>query len=121
MKCLTIVLAMLLMLAGSTQGAIVVSQPGDANLDGNVNVSDLGVLATNYGVGGGFEWGDGDFNGNGLVDVSDLGILATNYGNIYPIVVDPTNDVPEPSTFAIWCILGGLGMIAVRRRRQQLA
>jgi len=23
--------------------------------------------------------------------------------------------VPEPSTFIIWCILGGLGLIAARR------
>jgi len=29
--------------------------------------------------------------------------------------------VPEPSTLAIWGILGGLGMIAARRRRKRLA
>ncbi|MEA1952115.1 MAG: hypothetical protein U9N87_12070, partial [Planctomycetota bacterium] len=54
--------------------------PGDANRDGSVDVSDLGILATNYDAGSGFEWGDGDFTGDGLVDVSDLGVLATNYG-----------------------------------------
>ena len=53
--------------------------PGDANGDGVVNVSDLGILATNYGTGDA-QWHDGDFTGDNLVDVSDLGILATYYG-----------------------------------------
>ena len=33
---------------------------GDANDDGIVDVSDLGILATNYGAGSGFGWSDGD-------------------------------------------------------------
>jgi hypothetical protein len=53
---------------------------GDANLDGTVNVGDLGVLATNYGMTSGADWNQGDFDGNGTVDVGDLGTLATNYG-----------------------------------------
>jgi hypothetical protein len=55
------------------------SVPGDATNDGKVDVSDLGILAANYG-GTGKSWGTGDFNGDGKVDVSDLGILAANYG-----------------------------------------
>jgi len=54
--------------------------PGDANNDGKVDVSDLGILAANYGVTAGAVWSRGDFNGDGKVDVSDLGILAANYG-----------------------------------------
>jgi hypothetical protein len=54
--------------------------PGDANLDGKVDVSDLGILAANYGTTAGATWDKGDFNGDGKVDVSDLGILAANYG-----------------------------------------
>ncbi|MBN2291128.1 MAG: CotH kinase family protein, partial [Pirellulales bacterium] len=57
---------------------------GDANLDGKVDVSDLGILASNYGTGSGFGWGDGDFTGDGQVDVSDLGILAAHYGTSIP-------------------------------------
>jgi hypothetical protein len=53
--------------------------PGDANLDGMVDVGDLGILAANYG-GSNKNWLQGDFNGDGLVDVGDLGILAANYG-----------------------------------------
>jgi len=56
------------------------SVPGDANGDGKVNVVDLGILATNYGVTGTATWGMGDFNGDTNVNVVDLGILATNYG-----------------------------------------
>jgi hypothetical protein len=52
---------------------------GDANLDGAVDVGDLGILAANYG-GTGKTWAQGDFNDDGAVDVGDLGILAANYG-----------------------------------------
>jgi len=54
--------------------------PGDANKDGKVDVSDLGILAANYGTTSGAAWAMGDFNNDGKVDVSDLGILAANYG-----------------------------------------
>jgi uncharacterized protein (DUF2141 family) len=45
-----------------------------------VDVSDLGILAANYGMTSGATLDKGDFNGDGKVDVSDLGILAANYG-----------------------------------------
>jgi hypothetical protein len=58
--------------------------PGDANRDSKVDVSDLGILAANYGqvitASTGDSWAYGDFNADGKVDVSDLGILAANYG-----------------------------------------
>jgi T5SS/PEP-CTERM-associated repeat protein len=53
---------------------------GDANLDGRVDVGDLGILAANYGVTSGAIWSMADFNGDAKVDVGDLGILAANYG-----------------------------------------
>lgn len=54
--------------------------PGDTNIDGAVNVTDLGNMASNYGVTSGATWADGDFNGDGRVDVTDLGNLASNFG-----------------------------------------
>jgi hypothetical protein len=54
--------------------------PGDANVDGKVDVGDLGILAANYGRTGDAIWTMGDFNGDGKVDVGDLGILAAHYG-----------------------------------------
>jgi hypothetical protein len=50
---------------------------GDANLDGKVDIDDLGSLATHWQSGG--AWTDGDFDYNGVVDVNDLGLLATNW------------------------------------------
>jgi hypothetical protein len=51
---------------------------GDANHDRIVDVSDLGVLATNWQTSDKL-FSEGDFNYDGVVDVSDLGILATNW------------------------------------------
>jgi hypothetical protein len=53
---------------------------GDTNLDGKVDVTDLGNLASNYGAASGAFWQQGDFDYNGAVDVTDLGDLASNYG-----------------------------------------
>ncbi len=50
---------------------------GDANLDGQVDVTDLGALATNWQTSA--PWTGGDFNYDGFVDVTDLGALATNW------------------------------------------
>ncbi|MBI1367308.1 MAG: hypothetical protein GC162_01500 [Planctomycetes bacterium] len=50
---------------------------GDANFDGVVDVSDLVVLAGNFGLNGG--WANGDFNGDGKVDIGDLVVLAQNF------------------------------------------
>jgi len=54
--------------------------PGDANLDGKVNVYDLAVLANNYAFSG-KGWTDADFTGEGTVNVFDLALLANNYGH----------------------------------------
>ncbi len=50
---------------------------GDANLDGQVDISDLGKLATAWQTSG--WWVNGDFDYSGFVDISDLGKLATNW------------------------------------------
>ena len=71
---------------------------GDANGDGKVDVSDLGVLATHYGAISGATWADADFNRDDKVDVSDLGILATAYGDTSYATV------PEPTTLSLLCL-----------------
>jgi hypothetical protein len=60
-------------------GAVVIkyTYEGDANLDGAVNVADLGILATNWQRPGG--WSRGDFNYDGTINVADLGMLSTNW------------------------------------------
>jgi hypothetical protein len=80
----------------------------DANHDNRVNVIDLGLLASHYGMNGGANWEMGDFNGDGKIDVQDLGILASNYGTDFSGAVL----VPEPATLAILV----LGFAAIRPR-----
>lgn len=52
--------------------------PGDANLDGCVDVGDLGILGAHYGMTG-TTWATGDFNGDRIVDIGDLAILGYYY------------------------------------------
>jgi hypothetical protein len=54
--------------------------PGDLDLDGDVDLGDLGILLAHYGMSGGATYGDGDISGDGAVDLSDLGALLANYG-----------------------------------------
>jgi hypothetical protein len=51
---------------------------GDANLDGGVDITDLGILATNWQQSG-RSFSHGDFDYSDTVDITDLGILATNW------------------------------------------
>ncbi len=87
--------------------------PGDANSDGSVDVTDLGILATNYGGTSGLEWSDGDFTGDGAVDVNDLGILATYYGTTDSIAV------PEPSMLLLIAL--SASALAWKRRSRKPA
>jgi T5SS/PEP-CTERM-associated repeat protein len=52
--------------------------PGDANLDGQVTIADLGILAANWQQPGKM-WIEADFNGDGMVTIADLGILAAHW------------------------------------------
>ncbi|HSV14602.1 MAG TPA: LamG-like jellyroll fold domain-containing protein, partial [Tepidisphaeraceae bacterium] len=64
----------------SGQTEVRYTLPGDTNLDGAVDVADLGALATNYGLTSGATWAQGDVNYDGAVNVGDLGMIATSYG-----------------------------------------
>jgi hypothetical protein len=84
---------------------------GDADLDGKVDIADLGRLASNWQLGG--VWSSGDFDYNGTVDVNDLGLLAGNWqagvGNpLGPSFQDalssmglPSASVPEPASVGL--------------------
>jgi hypothetical protein len=60
--------------------------PGDLNLDREVSLADLVLLAQAYGSKpGDSNWNpNADINGNGIVDLADLVILAQHYGQHYP-------------------------------------
>ncbi len=96
---------------------------GDANLDGQVDISDLGALATAW-QSASF-WTGGDFNYDGFVDISDLGMLATNWQ--LGVAGSPAFSfeqslaslglanvsVPEPASTG----LAGLGLVGLLSRR----
>jgi uncharacterized lipoprotein YddW (UPF0748 family) len=99
---------------------------GDANLDGRVDIADLGILAANWQQSGRF-WHHGDFSYTGTVDIADLGILAGNWQagvsggssmsfaealamfDVFDGVV-----VPEPACLSL---LGIAGLLSLRRAR----
>lgn len=106
---------------------VTAALPGDANVDGTVNFSDLLALARNFGSSG-RSWADGDFGGNGSVQFDDLLALARNFGStlvLGEIVIDANASfdsdwalaqsvVPEPAALAG---LAALSLAAARRRR----
>jgi hypothetical protein len=51
---------------------------GDANLDQQVNIADLGILAANWQATPRY-WHQGNFNYDDAVNIADLGILAANW------------------------------------------
>jgi hypothetical protein len=125
---------------GPTQTEVRFTLLGDTNLDGKVDVTDLGNLASNYGATSGATWVQGDTNYNGAVDVSDLGNLASNYGGQLATspsfggggsaepaamvasslasvaTVSSSAAVPEPASLGL-IGLGAVGLLGRRRRR----
>jgi hypothetical protein len=66
---------------GLTSSAVLVkfTYAGDANLDGQVDIGDLGLLAGAWQQLTGKTWFDGDFTFDGAVDIGDLGLLSGNW------------------------------------------
>lgn len=95
---------------------------GDTNLDGQVDISDLGRLASSWQSSG--TWIDGDFNYDGFIDISDLGALASNWqagvtdpaslGEAMSALALPADagSVPEPGA----CVLAVCACIAMSGR-----
>lgn len=91
-----------------TNGNVVVSYPGDTNLDGSVGFDDLVTLARNYGRSNA-TWSMGDFNNDGTVAFDDFVTLARNYGNNVNINPPPpsivaalaASVVPEPLSLGV--------------------
>ncbi len=54
--------------------------PGDLDGDGDVDLSDLAQLLSNYGMTQGATYEDGDLDGDGDVDLADLAALLAVYG-----------------------------------------
>lgn len=64
---------------GGTGTFSVTACPGDADLDGHVNVTDLGIALANFGQTVAVN-SDGDLTGDGQVNIADLGELLAYFG-----------------------------------------
>ena len=89
--------------------------PGDANLDGRVDINDLTIVLANYGRTGS-AWSQGEFTGSGTVDINDLTIVLANYGQTAG-AAGALTAVPEPSGVVL-IVIGLVGLLwsAWRRR-----
>jgi hypothetical protein len=72
--------------AGIETGAPIIEEqvepppcPGDRDMDGDVDLSDLGLVLASFGFDSG-----GDQDGDGDTDLSDLGIVLSNFGFVCP-------------------------------------
>jgi phospholipase/lecithinase/hemolysin len=105
--------------SASTLSILASAMPGDATLDGAVDVADLKLLAMHWQASA--DWLGGDFDGNGLVDQMDLGLLAVHWDvsgsqSLTAALTSlslPTAAVPEPNV----AVLSLLSLGLFRRRR----
>ncbi|MFO0899472.1 MAG: VCBS repeat-containing protein [Pirellulales bacterium] len=84
------------------------TQFGDADLDGDVDLNDFGLLKANFAQPG-KGWAEGDFNGNSVPDLDDFGLLKANFGRG---TAGGAAAVPEPAAWSL--LLAGLVLCGCR-------
>ena len=87
--------------------------PGDANLDGTVDVNYLTIVLSNFG-GTDMSWAEGDFTYDGLVDINDLTIVLSNWGMSVGSSGSGATAVPEPSSVAMLLGIGVALAVGIR-------
>ena len=96
--------------------SMLLTMPGDANLDGRVDINDLTIVLANYGQTG-MTWAQGEFTGDGTVDINDLTIVLAHYNQSVGSSAAGMVAVPEPSPIAI-AAAALLGLVACCRRKR---
>jgi hypothetical protein len=95
---------------------ILETEFGDTDTDGDVDLNDLGNLASGFGQPSEKRWSKGNFDCDNDVDLNDLGTLATNFeGGRAASLAEFQALVPEPA--AASAVLFALTFRAPRRRR----
>jgi hypothetical protein len=95
---------------------------GDANLDGQIDGGDYGIIDNNVQIPGADGYFNGDFNYDGVIDGGDYGIIDNNIqaqGAPFPVSgsvgLSAVTAIPEPSTCG-FAIVTAAGLLMRRRR-----
>ena len=82
---------------GTNAVTVMPTLPGDANLDGRMDINDLTITLSNFGQTG-MTWSQGNFTYDGRIDINDLTIVLTNFdrSSAAPPSVAGFASVPEP-------------------------
>lgn len=106
-----------------TENAVNVTAaiPGDANLDGTIDLGDLQILGDHW-LNSTADWSWADFTGDGLVELADLQVIGDHWGYndspelTYDQAIELTGvPVPEPCNLLI-IVLGLIGLRRIRSR-----
>ncbi|HUO08109.1 MAG TPA: hypothetical protein VM008_07415 [Phycisphaerae bacterium] len=83
-------------------GAAILGLPGDATLDGHVDLSDLSIVLNHFGQSTN-AWTDGNFDAQPTIDLTDLSDVLNNFGTSIPIstTASPAISTPEPASLAL--------------------
>jgi hypothetical protein len=103
----------------SAGGGVETVVPGDANLDGRVDVNDLTIVLSHFGETG-MSWAQGAFTGDGTVDVNDLTIVLSHFGQAVGLSAAGASPAPEPSSLILLVAVGlsaAAGALGAQARR----
>ena len=105
----------------ATSAVVTAALPGDANLDGAIDLLDVAALmaAGQFDSGAPATWADGDFNGDSHVDLLDVAELMTTGlydAGGYAAPAAAIAAVPEPAPCGPLAI-AAVALAAMRRRR----
>ena len=105
---------------GVGQEKIMATLPGDANLDGVVNNTDLALVLNNLNQSSGGLWTKGDFTGSGTVTNVDLAIVLNNLNRSISTTTTASatvkyTSVPEPAALVLLSMAGALSLLQRRR------